>query len=145
MIIKNRTPIAGWVFMTIWMTFLVLMTYVFIRDGGFRQFHIQWEITLLAAFWIFGLAGASFLFAIPITSLEISSDKIALTEIWILKKEIHHLQKSAIKDLYIKTTLNSDGDSYELILQTYKKDFSIQQSSDLKEIEDLKQRLEILF
>lgn len=127
--------------MTFWMIFLCLMTYVFIRDQGFRQFHIQWEITILAGFWVFGLAGFTSLFSIPITILEISNEKINLTEIWILKKEIHQLKKSDIKDIYIKTILDSDGDSFELILQTHKKDFSVQQSSDLKEIEELQKKI----
>ena len=131
--------------MTIWMVFLCLMTYVFIRDGGFHQFDLQLEIAILAGFWFFGFAAFAYFFSLPVTRLQLLNDKIILVETWILKKETHALEKSEIKDIYVKTILNSDGDNYELILQTHQKNFVIQQSSDLKEIEDLKKRLEKLF
>jgi len=92
----------------------------------------------------FGFAGAAYLFAQPLTELNISPNKIELTETWLFKKEINRLEKTEIKDIYIKDHLDSDGDSYELILQTHKKDFSIQQSPDRKEIEQLEKKLKSL-
>lgn len=123
--------------MAIWMSFLAMMTYVFVRDGGFHQFDIQMEFAILAGFWIFGMAGTSYFFSQPATKLNIIGHKIELTEIWLFKKEIHFLNKADIKDIYIKTHLDSDGDSFELILQTFKKDFSIQQSPIKEDIEKL--------
>lgn len=130
--------------MIIWMVFLGLMTYVFIREGGFHQFDPQWEITLLAGFWFFGVSATGYFLSQPVTRLEIANEKINLTETWLFKKEFHQLQKADIKELYIKTHLNSDGDSHELFLVTTKKEFPIKQSSELKEMEELKQTLQKL-
>ncbi len=141
MIIKNRFPIFGWVFMSIWMSFLAVMTYAFIRDGGFHQFDIQMEFAIILGFWIFGMGGTSYFFSQPTTKLHILGEKIELTEFWLFKKETHVLKKIDIKDIYIKTHLDSDGDSFELILQTQKKEFSIKQSSVKEDIEELQKRL----
>lgn len=128
--------------MSIWVSFLVIFTFIFVRDGGFHQFHPQWELAILAGFWFFGFSVSAYFFSLPITILEIKNNQITLSEIWLFKKEIHLLKKADIKELYIKSHLDSDGDSHELILQTHKKNFPIRQSNDLNEIEELKANLE---
>lgn len=130
--------------MMIWMSFLVMMTYVFIRDGGFHQFEPQIEMAIIFGFWVFGLGGSGYFFSQPAVTLQITPNQIIATEIWLTKKETHPLKKEDVKDIYIRAHRDSDGDSYELILQTQTKDFAIKQSPALEEIEALKAKLQSL-
>ena len=46
-VFSNNMAIAGWIFMSIWLTGLCLITWVYVRDGGFHQFDPLIEVAIV--------------------------------------------------------------------------------------------------
>jgi hypothetical protein len=111
-VIRNLIPLAGWVIMTIWLGGVCLMTWAFLRDGGFNQFDPVLELFVVGLFWLFGCAGAAGMFGMPLTHVTFTQGMVHIHQRWLLK---HQRQSFAINHLpapEIRQRKDSDGAPY---------------------------------
>lgn len=72
--IRNRSAAAGWGFMLVWLTMLILFTWLMARDGPHPSQPAWLQQAGLALFWLVGLPAAAYLFSLPCTALRIGTD-----------------------------------------------------------------------
>ncbi|EGF89172.1 hypothetical protein ABI_45190 [Asticcacaulis biprosthecium C19] len=137
--IRNLMPLAGWIFMSIWMSFLCLMTWVFLRDGGFGQFSQPVETGIVLLFWVFGAAGSTHAFKPPLVHATITHDDITVHQRWPWKTETERFRPHDVEPPAIHTAKDSDGDNFfRLVLTTPKgHDVTLSESHDRTQIETL--------
>lgn len=111
--VRSNVAIAGWIFMAIWFGGVAMMTYVFLRDGGFRQFNPLLETGVVLLFWVFGLAGCAEMFSKPRTDLEIRDGGGVLVERWLLRRSVTRFGPETLRTARLVRHADSDGDSYE--------------------------------
>jgi hypothetical protein len=107
---SDKGAIAGWVFMAIWLSFLGIFTWIFIRDGGFHQFAPPLELGIMLLFWCFGAAGASYMFGMPIVTLEVSGDDFIARERWLRSTRVSRFPIGPHSCPAIRKTKDSEGD-----------------------------------
>ena len=113
LIATDRSAVAGWVFMAIWLGILLLFTYFFIRDGGFRQFAPPLELGVMMLFWLFGLGGAGYFLAIPMVALSIAPGGIfVLQERTLRARRVTRFAISDASRPRLRKTRDSEGDDY---------------------------------
>jgi hypothetical protein len=104
--------VAGWIFMSVWMWGLLMMTYVFIRDGGFHQFNPLAEVGVMALFWLFGAAGCGHSFNLPRTHISIENGIVRATEKWPWRRRV---EEAPAKDAIVSAVIrgrDDEGDPY---------------------------------
>jgi hypothetical protein len=111
-IFRNNMAIAAWIFMGLWDLGLLLMTYVFIRDGGFHQFSLPVEYGIVGVFWIFGLIGTAACFGKPRVHVSVESGEIVLRERWLLGSRIERFPVGSVSPPRLVQQRDSDGDPY---------------------------------
>src|SRR5262245_29772910 len=84
LVLKNNMAVAGWVFMSVWMWGLVMMTYAYFRDGGFHQFDRLLEVGVMGLFWVFGTAGCAHIFSLPRTRVTVDNGVVRATRKWLV-------------------------------------------------------------
>ena len=143
LIIRNDTPIAGWIFAAIWFGFLSIFTWLFARDSGFRQFDYTLEVCILLGFWLFGFGGLMPLVFTPRTRLTIANGRAELIRRWLWTNTTETLPADILHTAQIRTEKDSDGDpSYSLILVPPGGDvLSLRTSSDRAVMEALHAQL----
>lgn len=143
LIIRNDTPIFGWVFAAIWFGFLSIFTWLFVRDGGFRQFDYTLEVMILAGFWLFGFGGLMPLVFTPRTRFALGYRKAELTRRWLWRHTTHTLPADILATAQVRTDKDSDGDPhYSLILVPPGGDvITLKSSGDCADIEALREKL----
>ena len=107
---SDKGAIAGWIFMAIWLSFLGLFTWIFIRDGGFHQFAPPIELGILLFFWCFGVAGSADIFGIPIVTLAICGDDFIVRERWLRSTRASRFPIGRQSRPAIRKTKDSEGD-----------------------------------
>lgn len=142
--LRNDLVIVGWILMSVWILFLMIFTWIFFRDSGFRQFSYEVEIAILVGFWIFGFGGASQVFTQPRTRLSIARDgRISLRISSLTDRRTIELSRQELGQLEIRTEFDSDGDSYSLVLKTHQGEkFVLKTSADRSEIEAVEKDLQ---
>lgn len=141
--LRNNLVILGWVLMSVWILFLVIFTWIFFRDHGFRQFSYEVEIAILICFWIFGFGGAAQVFTQPRTHLKIGYDgRVTLKIASLTDRRTLDLTREELAQTEIRTDFDSDGDSYSLMLKTNRgESFVLKTSNDRGEIEAIEKEL----
>lgn len=102
--------------MAIWLGFLGVFTWLFIKDNGFHQFTPPIELSIMGLFWVFGFAGASYCFSFSMTKFVLENTSITLTEIKPWSYKVNHLRKPDLQNLDIYTERDNEGD-YIFILK----------------------------
>ncbi len=110
--LTNRSALAGWVFMAIWIGMLVVFTRLFVREGGFHQFSRDIEIAIMVLFWLGGVAGAVHVFAQPLVRVARDGDTLIVTERWPLSSRRHRLSAGTAPQARVAAERDSDGDTY---------------------------------
>lgn len=109
---RNNMAIAGWVFMAIWTGVLCLFTYIFMRDGGFRQYDPAVEWAILALFWLFGLGGCSSFFGMPRFRMTIVNGQVTVNERWLLRRSTETFSLKVMAEPVVIRDKDSEGDPY---------------------------------
>lgn len=112
---SDKTAIAGWIFMAIWLSFLCLFTWLFIRDGGFHQFAPPLEAGILLLFWLFGIAGARHMFGTPIVTLCLDGVVFVLRERWLRGHRESRFEVTDESRPAIRKIKDSEGDDRYLL------------------------------
>jgi hypothetical protein len=107
---SDKGAIAGWIFMAIWLGFLGIFTWVFIRDGGFRQFEPALERAVLMLFWVFGVAASAYIFSMPIVTLAVTGDDFIARERWLRSTRVSRFPIGPESRPAIRRTKDSEGD-----------------------------------
>lgn len=108
---RNDMALVGWSFMTVWFGMLSLFTWLFVRDGGFHQFDPLLETGIMLMFWVFGLAGGGYLFAVPRVALRVSEGIVEVTERWLLRRRVERFAVAALA-VRIVDGKDDEGDPY---------------------------------
>ena len=112
MVLSNNLAIFGWIFMSIWMVMLVLISWLFVRDGGFRQFNPAVETGIMMLFWMFGFAGCAQIFGAQRIRVTVGNRSIEVLERWPLRRR---LESCAVRDVAISPVTegkDDEGDPY---------------------------------
>ena len=109
---RNNMAIVAWVFMAIWDLGLLLMTYAFIRDGGFHQFSAPVEHGILGLFWIFGAAGTAACFGRSRVHVAVDDGEIVVRERWLLGSRVERFPVGSVSLPRLVQQRDSDGDPY---------------------------------
>lgn len=109
---RNNLAIAGWVFMAIWTGILCLFTYIFMRDGGFRQYDPAFEWATLGLFWLFGLGGCSYFFGTPRYRVIVAGGQVTVREAWLMRKSTETFPLADLAAPELLREKDSEGDPY---------------------------------
>jgi len=112
LVIRNDAPIIGWVFATIWFGFLAVFTWLFMRDGGFRQFDYTLEVMVMTGFWLFGFGGLVPLIFPPRTRFTLGYRKAELVRRWLWRHTIETLPCDILLTAQVRVDKDPDGDPY---------------------------------
>lgn len=112
LVLKNNSAAFGWGFMTIWLAGLCLISWLFLRDGGFHQLDPAVETGIMLMFWLFGLGGAGYLFNQPRVRLSLEGGMVTLREVvfWRVREETFPAVDLGLPP--IRHERDSDGDPY---------------------------------
>jgi hypothetical protein len=128
--------------MTIWLGGVCLMTWAFLRDGGFNQFDPVLELCVVGLFWLFGCAGAAGMFGMPLTHVTFTQGMVHIHQRWLLK---HQRQSFAINHLpapEIRQRKDSDGAPYyTLVLAAGGRDVVLKEGACKPDLDALRDRL----
>lgn len=111
LIIHDRTAIAGWVFMGIWMGMLALFTWIMERDGPSPSQPADLQYAVLGVFWLVGIPVTARTFAMPVSRLCISADGAVLIHrrsLWT--REVERYAAGSIAAVEVRPARDSEGD-----------------------------------
>jgi hypothetical protein len=110
---RNRVAWAIWIFMALWMTFLIAMTWVVIRDGPPDGQSPTTIAAVLAFFWVGGLTVSTWACTIRILRVDVS-DSGALDIVWRspLRAERRRVEALDVPPAVVVDGKDSDGDPY---------------------------------
>jgi len=110
---RNRKAWAIWIFMTIWMTFLSLMTWVVVRDGPppGSSWPTMWAI--LFAFWAFGGGISVWASTLRVVHVEVT-DSGAVDVVWRrpFRVERRRIEAAEVPAAEMIHGTDSDGATY---------------------------------
>lgn len=110
--ITNRRVVAVWVFMTIWMAFLALMTWVLHRDGPHPSQPAWVQFGAIGLFWLVGLPVTLQAFAEPMTRLRVHPDRsVTIGRRSLLGREEEGFPPGSIAAVELRQARDSDGDT----------------------------------
>ena len=110
---RNRTPWVVWIFMAIWMSFLVLMTYVLWRDGPPGGYSWLTMGAVLGVFWLFGIGASAW--ALRERALRVNVDALGGLDItWHtpFRRERRRVEARQVGVAVVADGRDSDGDPY---------------------------------
>lgn len=111
--VRNRIAIAAWVFMAVWLSFLLIFTWLMLRDGPHPSQPAALQQGVLALFWLFGIGGSAHVFALPCTRFAVAADGSARLGRWSpLARETEHFPPGSIAAVELRRGRDSDGDPY---------------------------------
>jgi hypothetical protein len=110
---RNRLAWAIWIFMALWMTCLVAVTWVVIRDGPPAGHSSAFTAAVGALFWAVGLGGAVWAYSLRILRVDVQ-DSGALDVTWRspLRAERRRVEARDVPSATIIDGKDSDGDPY---------------------------------
>jgi len=117
LIAAHGGAVFGWGFMTLWLGFLLIFTYLYFRDGAppGSAHYFPW---VLALFWLFGGAGAWHFYALPRIEVRLDASRGALVvyEVWLWRERAELAGGAAPA---VEASTDSDGDvSYGCWIET---------------------------
>jgi hypothetical protein len=111
--IRNRTAIAGWVFMAVWLGMPALFTWLMARDGPHPSQPAWLQQGVLALFWLVGIPVAGHLFSLPVTRLSVDAEgRAALTRRTPFGREVETWPPGAIAAIEVRAGKDDEGDPY---------------------------------
>lgn len=110
--ISNNAALFGWAFMLVWMAMLAVFTWLALRDGGIPGYSALFSAAVLGVFWLFGVAGSRYFFAMPRVRLAASPQELIVEEIWLWKRRITTLAPADASRIAITDDRDSEGDPY---------------------------------
>ncbi|HWT10860.1 MAG TPA: hypothetical protein VN329_16945 [Roseomonas sp.] len=109
--IANRSVIAAWVFMAIWIGFLIAMTWVLHRDGPHPSQPAWVQQGAIGLFWLVGLPVTLQACAEPVTRLRVYPDRSAtITRRSLLTRKEERYPPGSISAVELRQGKDSDGD-----------------------------------
>lgn len=108
--LRNNMAVVGGAFMIVWTGMLALFTWLFVRDGGFRQFHPLAEAGVRGLFWTVGLAGCSYFFAVPRVALLVDGGQAELRERRLLRRRQERFPEKGVLASRFVEDKDSEGD-----------------------------------
>jgi hypothetical protein len=110
---RNRMAWAIWIFMALWMTFLVAMTWVVLRDGPPEEHSVATIAAVFAFFWAAGLGGSAWACSIRILRVDVR-DSGALDVTWRspFRAERRRVEARDVPPAVVVDGKDSDGDPY---------------------------------
>jgi hypothetical protein len=110
---RNRKAWAIWIFMTIWRTFLSLMTWVVVRDGPppGASWPTMWAI--LFAFWAFGGGISVWASTLRVVHVEVTdSGAVDVIWRWPFRVERRRIEAAEMPTAEMIYGADNDGDRY---------------------------------
>ncbi|MEO3470918.1 hypothetical protein AAFN86_03545 [Roseomonas sp. CAU 1739] len=110
MVIRDRSAIAAWVFMGIWMGFLALMTMVMSRDGPHPSQPAELQYGVLAAFWLVGIPVTAQVLASPCLRLVVdAAGGVAIHRRSMLAREVETFPPGSVQ-VELRPGKDDEGD-----------------------------------
>ena len=89
LVIHDRTAIAGWVFMGIWMGMLALFTWIMHRDGPHPSQPADLQYGVLGLFWLIGIPVTAQVLCMPMTRMSVDpGGGVTILRRSVLTKEV---------------------------------------------------------
>lgn len=112
LILRNNIAIVVWIFGAIWIGMLFLITYLFVRDGGFHQFDPPIETAIMLIFWVFGFACYHHIAGLSRTALVVENGRVTVSEHWPFRARTEQFDPGEIDLPILETGRDSEGDRY---------------------------------
>jgi hypothetical protein len=110
MVIRDRSAIAAWAFIGIWMGFLALMTLVIARDGPHPSQPAELQYGVIALFWLVGIPLSAHLLASPCRRLVVdAAGGVAIHRRSILTRESEVFPPGTV-DAELRPGKDDEGD-----------------------------------
>ena len=110
---RNRKAWALWIFMGIWMSFLILVTYVVLRDGPppGHSWQVMWAVLFL--FWSVGLGATAWATTQRTVAVDVAdSGAVDVTWRWPFRAQRRRIEAVDVPPAEIAYGADSDGDPY---------------------------------
>ncbi|MDO9414953.1 hypothetical protein [Pararhizobium sp.] len=118
MVFANNIIIVLWVFMALWMAMLLLITFLYLRDG-FKDTDPHLAALAMGFFWLFGTAGSAWAFSQPRTRVDAGPGRIVVRERYLLYSRTHHYSAAAAPpSTHISKEIDDGEATYSLMLET---------------------------
>ena len=113
LIFRNRMAWAVWIFAAIWMTFLVAMTWVVVRDGPPDGHSVATTAAIGALFWAGGIGLSMWVCTFRALRVEVQ-DSGAVDVVWRspVRVERRRLEARDVAPAVVVAGRDSDGDPY---------------------------------
>jgi hypothetical protein len=143
LVIRSDIALAGWAFMAIWCSGMVLVTLGYAAAGAFHQFDPLIEAGVLMLFWVFTLAGLAELGSKPRTRLTLDGAGAVLVRIWPMRRREDRIPGASLASIVVGAERDNDGDlTYRLdLVLPSGEEVSIRQSADREELEKLREQI----
>ncbi|MDC7682337.1 hypothetical protein PQU92_03565 [Asticcacaulis sp. BYS171W] len=113
---RHLMPIAGWVFMGVWLSMLSLFTWLFLRDGGFHQFPAEIELGIMGLFWLFGIGGGGQFFDLPIVWLKMDGNYLRVRRQWLLTAKTTMIPLDAVPSPILRESRDESEPYFHCVL-----------------------------
>ena len=109
--IRNRTAVAGWVFMAIWMGMLGLFTWIMARDGPHLSQPAWVQHGAIAIFWFVGIPVTAQVLAQPVTRFVLRADRsVAIHRRSVLTREVEAFPPGSLAAVECREGKDDEGD-----------------------------------
>ncbi len=96
--IRDRSAIAGWVFMALWMGLLALFTWILNRDGPHPSQPAELQHGVIALFWLVGIPVSATMLAAPCLRLVVdAAGGVAIHRRSVLTREVETFAPGTIQ------------------------------------------------
>lgn len=112
LVLRNRLALAGWIFMAIWMGMLCLITYILVRDGSIPGTGPLVGMGVMALFWMFGVAGCAYCYAIPCVAVTIRDGRVSIRERFMFRSQEETFPVASLMTPPLVETKDDEGAPY---------------------------------
>jgi hypothetical protein len=112
LVLRNRMALAGWIFMAIWISLLCLITYILVRDGSIPGTGPLAGMGVIALFWIFGVAGCAYAYAIPCVAVTIRDRRVSVRERFLMRTREETFPVANLMTPLLVETKDDEGEPY---------------------------------
>lgn len=110
---QNRIALFLWGFAAVWLTILVAMTYVVLRDGPPDGSSVPMVVLVMSAFWICGIGLGGFIATKPCFFVTVDQGT-SVTATWRYPHKVVRkvLRATSVKPAAVINSRDSEGDPY---------------------------------